>query len=232
MNDDRKSGTALIAGSLGGILTMAIHPTGGGSLNADHLAHLSLVSGIAHSVAILSFILMFLGACGLMRRLAAFARKPNPDHLAFAGVVTFGFSCVAILIAATISGFIVPSILRHMVSDGAALTPQNHSIVDAVFQFNQAFSRLYSVGTSLAMALWSASALRNGGLGRGIAYYGCVIAALVTAGIVVGHLRLDVHGMAAVVLGQAIWFIGTGVQLYRSDDRGSQPAPVADQPGI
>lgn len=223
MTNDRKSGTALIAGSLGGILTMAIHPTAGGALNADQLAHLSLMSGIAHSIAILSFIVMFLGACGLTRRLANFAREPNPGHLAFAGIVTFGFACVSILIAATVSGFIVPTILLHMAREGAALTPQNHALVDAVFQFNQAFSRLYSVGTCLAMALWSASALRHGGLGRGLAYYGCAIGALITAGIVVGHLRLNVHGMAAVVLGQAIWFIGTGVQLYRS----TQPAPYA-----
>lgn len=228
MTDDRKAGTALIAGSLGGILTMAIHPTGDGSLTPDQIAHLALVSAIAHSLAILSFIVMFLGACGLTRRLAAFARKPDPDHLAFAGIVTFGFACVAVLIAATISGFIVPSILRHMAREGAALAPQNHAIVDAIFQFNQAFARLYSVGTCLAMALWSASALRNGGLGRGIAIYGCVISALITLGIVVGHLRLDVHGMAAVVLGQAIWFIGTGVQLYRHGDREDPPAAAAD----
>lgn len=225
MTDDRKSATALIAGTLGGILTMAIHPTGGGTLTPDQVAHLALVSGIAHSLAILSFLVLFLGACGLTRRLTAFAHEPSPDHLAFAGIVTFGFACVAILIAATISGFIVPGILRHMAREGTTLAPQNHAIVDAVFQFNQAFARLYSVGTSLAMALWSASALRNGGIGRGISIYGCVAATLITVGIIIGHLRLDVHGMAVVVLVQAIWFIGTGVQLYRLP---AQPVPPAD----
>ena len=225
MTDDRKSGTALIAGSLGGILTMAIHPTGGGSLNADQIAHLSLISGIAHSIAIVSFVLMFLGACGLTRRLAASARRQNPDRLAFAAVVTFGFACVAILIATTVSGFIVPSILLRMARDVAANAPQYHLIVDAVFQFNQAFARLYSVGTALAMVLWSASALRNGGLGRGISNYGCVVSVLITLGIVAGHLRLNVHGMAAVVLGQAIWFIVTGAQLYRRD---APQVPAAD----
>jgi hypothetical protein len=222
MTDDRKSGTALIAGSLGGILTMAIHPTGAASLTPDHVAHLALVSGIAHSIAMLSFLLLFLGACGLTRRLAVFDRKPDPDRLAFAAVVTFGFACVAILIAAAVSGFIVPGILRHMVRAAAAAVPQYHLIVDAVFQFNQAFARIFSVGASVAIALWSVSALRNGGIGRGIAIYGCVVAALLTLGIVVGHLRLDVHGMAIVVLGQVIWFIGTGVQLCRrQNDAGS-----------
>ena len=36
---------------------------------------------------------------------------------------------------------------------------------------------------------------------------------LIIVGIGVGHLRLNVHGMAAVWLGQAIWFILAGAQL-------------------
>lgn len=223
MTDDRKSGIALVAGSLGGLLTMAIHPTGGGSLPPGQVEHLARLSAIAHSIAIVSFVLLFLGACGLTRRLAAAARTVNPDRLAFAAVVTFGFACVAILIAAAVSGFIVPDILRHMARDDAANIPQYHLVVDAVFQFNQAFARIYSIGTSIAIALWSAAALRNGGIGRGIALYGCVVAILVALGIVAGHLRLDVHGMAAVVLGQGIWFILAGAQLCRRQD---SPAPV------
>jgi len=223
MTDDRKSGIALIAGSLGGIFTMAIHPTAGTSLSPGLAAHLASVSAIAHSIAMVSILVLFLGTCGLTRRLTTFTGTPNPDRLAFAGVVTFGFACVAILIAATVSGFIVPTILRHMVRDGAATVPQYQLIVDAIFQFNQAFARIYSVAASAAIALWSVSALRNGGMARGIALYGCIVAALLAAGIAVGHLRLDVHGMAVVVLGHAIWFTLAGGQLCR---RQSQPAGV------
>jgi hypothetical protein len=218
MTDDRKSGIALIAGSLGGLLTMAIHPVGGGSLTPGQVEHLALVSAIAHSLAMVSFLVMFLGGCGLTRRLAASARTPDPDRLAFAAIVTFGLACVAGLIATAVSGFIVPSILRHMVHDDAAAAPQYHLIVDAVFQFNQAFASIFSVAASGAIALWSLSALRHGGIGRGIAIYGCVVAALLSAGIVVGHLRLNVHGMAVVVLGQAIWFLVTGAQLCRRQE--------------
>jgi hypothetical protein len=224
MTDDRKSGIALIAGSLGGLLTMAIHPVGGGSLTPGQAEHLALVSAIAHTLAIVSFVVMFLGGCGLTRRLGAFARTPDPDRLAFAAIVTFGLACVAVLIATAVSGFIVPSILRHMAQDDAAAAPQYRLIIDAVFQFNQAFARIFSVAASVAIALWSISALRHGGIGRGIAIYGCVVAALLTAGIVVGHLRLNVHGMAVVVLGQAVWFLVTGAQLCR---RQEPPAPAA-----
>ncbi len=141
------------------------------------------------------------------------------DRLAFAALVTYGFACVAIMIAAAVSGFIIPDIMRHMVRDVPAAAPQWNIVIVGIFQINQAFARIYSVGVSAAIVLWSASALRNGGFTRGIAIYGCVIAPLIVVGIAVGHLRLDVHGMTAVVLGQAVWFVIVGAQLCASASR-------------
>jgi hypothetical protein len=212
MTDDRKSGIALIAGSLGGVLTMAIHPTAAASLTAEQVGHLSVISGIAHSLAMVSVLLLFLGACGLARRLAA------ADRISFAAIVTYGFACVAIMIAAAVSGFIVPGIMKHMVRDVPAAEHQWQIVIDGIFQINQAFARVYSVAASIAIILWSVSALRNGGLGRGVAIYGCVVAPLIIVGIGIGHLRLDVHGMAVVMLGQTIWFILVGSQLYTFAD--------------
>lgn len=216
MTDDRKSGIALIAGSLGGILTMAIHPTGAASLTADQVAHLAVASAAAHSLAMVSFVVLFLGGCGLARSIGA------PDRIAFSAIVTYGFACVAGFIATAVSGFIVPSIMRHMILDVPATAQQWRIVIDGIFQINQAFARIYSVAASLAIILWSVSALRNGGLGRGVATYGCVIAPLIIVGIVIGHLRLNVHAMAMVVLGQAIWSVIVGAQLYSR--RPSEPA--------
>jgi hypothetical protein len=216
MTDDRKSGIALIAGSLGGILTMAIHPAGGASLTADKVAHLTVASGGAHSLAMVSLLLLFLGACGLVQRIAA------GDRMAFAAIVTYGFACIAALIATAVSGFIVPNIMREMVRDIPAAAPQWNIAIAATFQINQAFARIFSVAASVAILLWSVSALRNGRLGRGVALYGCVITPLIIAGIGIGHLRLDVHGMAAVVLGQTIWFIVVGAELCSRPAGGSK----------
>jgi hypothetical protein len=218
MTDDRKAGIALMAGSFGGILTMAIHPTAGGPLTPEQVAHLAVVSAVAHSLAMISFALIFLGACGLARRIAA------ADRLDFAGLVTFGFACVAVFIATAVSGFIVPDIMRRMAHDVPAAGQQWRMIITSIFQINQAFSRIYSVATSVAIILWSVSALRNGGLSRKVAMYGCVIAPLLIVGIVSGHLKMDVHGMGAVVLGQAIWFIVVGAQMYSDGAHASAAA--------
>jgi hypothetical protein len=218
MTDDRKAGIALIAGSLGFILTMAIHPTAGGSLTDEQVVHLMRLSGVAHSLAIASTVALFLGACRLTQRLAA------ADRYSFAAIVVFGFACVAIVIAAAISGFVVPSILRHMVRDDAANAHQWRIVIYGIFQINQAMAKIYSVGASVAIVLWSVDALSNGGLGRGTAIYGCVIAVLITIAIASGHVQLDVHGMAAVGLGQAIWFIVAGSQLCSMARPGGLPA--------
>jgi len=216
MTDDRKSGIAFLAGSLGGIVTMAIHPTGGGVLTPDQAQHLALASEIAHTLAMVSFLVLFLGAIGLTRRLAHLDSASDPDRLAFAAIVVYAFAAVALLLATAVSGFIVPDIIRHMVRDVGANGTQWHVTVDAVFAFNQAFARIYSVAASLSILLWSGSALRHGGLSRGIATYGCIAAVVLTLLIAVGHLRLNVHGMAIVVFAHALWFVLAGFQLLRT----------------
>jgi hypothetical protein len=209
MTDQRKSGIALIAGSLGGILTMAIHPVAGGSMTVEQANHLAIVSGVAHSLALVSVLALFLGAFGLARHLA------SEDRFSFAALVVFGFACVAIMIAASVSGFIVPNIIKSMLRDDRSNTHQWNIAIQSIFQINQAMSKLYSVGTSLAIVLWSVAALRNGRLSRALAIYGIAVSALITIGIVVGHLRLDVHGMAIVAVTQALWFLVAAGQVCR-----------------
>jgi hypothetical protein len=211
MTDQRKSGIALFAGSLGGIVTMAIHPVAAGSMTVEQADRLAIISGVAHSLALVSVLLLFLGAFGLARHLA------SEDRLSFAALVIFGFGCVAIMIAASVSGFIVPNIIKSMLRDDRSYTHQWNIAIQSIFQINQAFSKIYSVGTSLAIILWSVAALCNRGLSLVLAIYGIAISALITIGIVVGHLRLDVHGMAIVAFSQALWFLLAAARLYRVD---------------
>jgi len=217
MTDDRKSGIALIAGSIGGIVTMAIHPTAGGPLTAEQIGRLAIVSGVAHALAMVSTLVLFLGAFGLAKHIA------TSDRMSFAGIVIFALACMAIVIAAAVSGFIVPGIMQHMAHDVANMRTWQ-IVIDAVFQINQAFANIFSVAASIAVILWSASSLRNRGLGRGVAIYGCTVGALIIAGIGIGHLRLNVHGMAVVWLGLTIWFIVAGAELYSlPSNRTSEP---------
>jgi hypothetical protein len=48
--------------------------------------------------------------------------------------------------------------------------------------------------------------------------FGCLTSPLIALLIFVGHLLLDVHGMAAVMLSEVIWFVGIGVGLMRREE--------------
>jgi hypothetical protein len=213
MTDNGKSGIALVAGSACGLVTMAIHPTAAGVATRAGYEHLALVSGAAHSIAIISVAVVFLGACGLTRRLHS-----SDLFFALAGLVAYGVAVVSALIAAAISGFVEPGIMLRMTRDVPAAAPQWHIVIDAVFQINQAFDRIFAIAASGAVFLWSAAALRNGRLGRGLAVYGCVLAPAIIAGVLIGHLRMDVHGFTAIVVAQASWFAAAGAQLYRAGE--------------
>jgi hypothetical protein len=64
MNDNRKSGIALIVGSMAGVMTMAFHPTGAATVSPDQMEHLVRMSGGAHALALVSALMLFLGTCG------------------------------------------------------------------------------------------------------------------------------------------------------------------------
>ena len=206
MTDNRKAGIALICGSFGAVATMAIHPTGS-------TPHLSIVSAIAHGLALLSILLLLLGTIGLTVILNA------GDRLAVTALVTYSFATVAVMLAATVSGFIMPNLISMMARDTAAGGAPWRIVIASFFQINQVFSKLYSVGGSLAICLWSVACLRQG-RPMASAIYGAVSAPLVVLLILVGHLRLDIHGMAIVMLSQVIWFVLMGVWLRTQTQTG------------
>jgi hypothetical protein len=127
----------------------------------------------------------------------------------------FALAVVAVILAATVSGFVMPNLLSMMARDVAEAGAMWRIAIASIFQINQAFSKVYSVGAAVAVVLWSVACLRLHRLSRGVAIYGCVISPLIAVLIFAGHLRLDVHGMAAVVLSQAIWFVGMGLRMWR-----------------
>jgi hypothetical protein len=79
MTDDRKSGIALIAGSAGMILTMALHPHG--AIKPEQVESMARNLTIVHSLALASLMVLFLGTLGLSRRLR------NADRLDVVGLV-------------------------------------------------------------------------------------------------------------------------------------------------
>jgi hypothetical protein len=209
MTDNRMGGIALIAGSVAGIVTMSLHPTGHDLFAPGQLTPMThLVIGV-HALALVSLPVMFLGALALSRRLA------SPDRLAVAALVTYGFALVAVMIAAVASGLIVPGVARQIAAAEPAASEGLWILIHYTGQWNQACAQVFVVGSSAAIVLWSAAILRSGALARDVGIYGCLLGPSILIALFSGHLTLGVHGFGLVVLGQAIWYIVVGALLCR-----------------
>lgn len=183
-----------------------------GGANAGHMMQLNVA---VHSLALVCIPILFLGALGLTRRLAA------PNRLALSALVMYGFADVAVMIAAATSGLIAPGLFHHMAANPgmadawrAALALNGH--------INQAFAMIFVVASSAAIVLWSAAILRSSGFSRPLGIYGCIIGPLTVIAVLSGHIRLNVHGFGLVVLVQAIWFISAGILLWKDDPPAAQ----------
>jgi hypothetical protein len=216
MTDERRSAIALIAGSAGMIITMIFHP--GGKIAPEQLEQMIRLNIAVHSLALLTVPVLFLGAWGMSRRL------DGGDRLAWAGLVLFAFASVAVMNAGTLNGLVAPKLMRQIV----AATPETRGtwqmMLNYNFQINQAFARVYAVGASLAILLWSMAILRYRSFGLAVGIYGVILGLVTTVAICSGLLTPDRHGFAILIFAQAIWFL-----LAARDMWGLEPARDAQQ---
>jgi hypothetical protein len=189
------------------IITMIFHP--GGKIAPEQLDQVIRLNIAVHSLALASIPVLFLGAWGMSRRL------DGGDRLAWAGLVLFALASIAVMNAGTLNGLVAPKLMRQIV----AATPETRGtwqmMLNYNFQVNQAFARVYAVGSSLAILLWSVSILRYRTLGRGVAIYGVVLGLVTSVAICSGLLTPDRHGFAILIFGQAIWFLLVAGMMWR-----------------
>jgi hypothetical protein len=210
MTNDRVSGLALIAGSAGLIITMSLHPTGHDLFAPGQLEPIArLVVGV-HALALMSMPVLFFGAVGLSRHLGL------GERLSMTALISYGFAMVAGMNAAVFSGLLAPGLARNIVNADPSATESWRMIFHFNGALNQGFALVLVVASSVAIALWSVSMVRGGGLSRSVAIYGCVLGPLTVLAVLSGHLTLGVHGFGMVILGQAVWFITVGVLLCRT----------------
>src|SRR5437868_3464726 len=208
MTDDKKGGIALIAASFGGILTMGLHPTLRDLFAPGKLPPMALLLVAVHALSVVSMPVLFLGALALSRRLA------SPDRLALAALVVYGFALAAVLVAAVVDGFVVPSLARQIMTTAPPATEGWRIALYYNGLLNQSFARVFLVASSTSIVLWSVSILRSRTLSPSVAIYGLLVGPAVILAVVSG-LRLDPHGAGLLILGQSLWFIVVGTLLWR-----------------
>jgi hypothetical protein len=194
------------------IITMISHP--GGKISPAEVDHVARMLILVHSLALASIPVIFLGAWGMTRRIG------GADRLAWAALVVYALASIAVMNAAVCDGLLAPVLMRKIVAATPETRDMWQTLMNFNFQMNQAFARVYAVGSSLALVLWSVSILRFRTLGRGVGIYGAVLGVVTVAGICSGFLTPDRHGFGMLIFGQAVWFLIVAREMWSPDTPG------------
>lgn len=215
MKHSKIYGIALILGTLGGIITMAFHPTGRDMLNQpDETARRNeLIAFAVHTLAIMSLPCVFFGLLGFCRRLGL--DKP----LVSAALVVYGFGAVAAMVAAVINGLIGPILTRKILEADEPTQKLLHLILMNNYLLNQGLTKVYVAATAFALIAWSVSLWSKGKLMKAAAVIGFIVGILSLLGVFSGHLKLDVHGFGLFTFALSIWTILVAVFMIRAENK-------------
>lgn len=210
MHSGKFSGGALIAGSIGALVTMAIHPVGGHLGDSPRaLLDAAAATRLAHGLALVSMPLMLFGQADFARRLGLHRAS------ALAGLTFQAFGVMAVLSAGLMSGLVMGDLLETAARPGAVAGETLRGQMHYTYTLNQAYAAVYTAATAAALAAWSLGLWAVGKL-KGLGVLGVVVAVGQGLFMVIGgDDALSVHGFMAVIAGQAIWSIGIGLALWR-----------------
>jgi len=208
MREERVGGWAMILAAGMGLVTMAFHPTGQETL-AD-FQRVAPINVAAHALALLAIPIAFFGALALPRRLA------DAPGLARFGLVAYGMSQVAVMIAAVASGLLATALYARVLGSPGAEADGARLLLGFTGMLNHAFATVYVAASSLAIGAWSVAMWRTRAFPRWLAAPGLVIGGALIGITLAGRLRLDVHHFGMVVIAQAAWLVGTGIALVRT----------------
>lgn len=195
---ERRAGIALLIGVIAPLLIMGMHPTGA-DITAGG-ARLVLVNHMVHGVSLAAQPVVFLGLLGLWRTLRS--------DVATAALVFYAFGIVAILSAATLSGFVAPDLVTDRV------------LLGYTYELNQGFAKVSVAAIGASLVLWGAALWRIGGFARWPAAAGVIIGAVLALGVLTGWLHLSASGIVIVTLLQGIWIILVAAHLLRGGSNG------------
>jgi len=208
----RQAGAAIIIASLLSVVLMALHPHYESRTAADFIEESSrkaLVNGVIHGGLI-----ALIGV--LVSGLSCFASRLGPGSAAVrAGLVAYVMGAAAMMAAALVSGLIIPEFVSEFEgrpNEELAMMRLGIALCHAA---NQVCSRMGVLAMAVAIALWSAELARRPGGPRVAGVLGLVTAAGLALALLTGHLRMNIHGVGAFLIGQTVWCVAVALLLIR-----------------
>jgi hypothetical protein len=215
MKDNRLGAIALLVGALSGTIVLILHPAGAHHLTSAQVESLIVMTISVHALAIASLPISFLGALVFSREAVSNLR------LGIVALVIYGFASVATMGAATMSGLVVPAVLRHMITHDAA-AGQWQLLLRYTHALNQGFAQVGTVASLVAIVIWSVAVMKRRALHLVLGLYGILMGAAATSALLVGAAELEVHGGFRIIsLGRSIWLLLAAVLLWQPDGKKS-----------
>jgi len=211
----------LIAAPVLEIAAMAHHPSTSTQDPAALVTQLRALAALAAQVHGILIALIY--AC--LFAVTQFAAERGLARAAVrCALLAYAAGVIIMTPAALIDGFVVPRVALVL----PALAPAEPGLIAqfAAFGmlFNQAFAKCGAILASAGIAAFSLDLLREGLPQRALGIFGLASGLGCVLAIATGWLRLDVHGMGAVLVLQALWTIGAGALLLK-DPASHQPMP-------
>lgn len=204
----RLSGWALIAGAIGMLVTLVLHPNERGLFDPAQVESVARTTIIVHSIALFALPLLFIGGLGISRRIGW------DSWGAVAALIFYGFALAAMMNAIVIDGLVTPGLARAVVKAGPEQTAAWKVALTHNGLLDSAFMNVFLMASSLAIVLWSAAMVRSA---RGVPIFGCLIAAATIASQVTGLLSQHLHLFFLLLIGQVIWLVINAAALCRAD---------------
>lgn len=208
---DRTLGRLIGGATLLAIAIMAHHPT-----VAAHTMP-NVVAEVAREAALNRFVhgapITLLGV--LLFAFREYSGRAGMDRpLVRAALLAYAIGVAASMGAALVSGLVAPApVLGHAEAEPAALESLR-PLLRLCWHANQALAKLGELGRGLGVVLWSLAMLRvrsNPVLGA----FGVATGGLPGAALLLGALRLDLHGAMMALLAGAAWSLALATQLLR-----------------
>jgi phage shock protein PspC (stress-responsive transcriptional regulator) len=209
---DRVSGLALATASILSAAFMTQHPSlhsAGIAEAIEEIGRKAFATRLVHGALIALMGVIVFGFWGLANRLGLQLATVR------LGVVAYSIGTFTMIGAAVVNGFVVPGLAaRYAMRPPEDLESVRH-LLTLGHEAGQALAAIGVVATSAALLCWSLAMVRRTGTTRVIGGGGALLGAVTVIAIVTGWLRLNVHGMGAVMLTQSIWTIAVAIQLLR-----------------
>jgi hypothetical protein len=206
---EKNCGIALIVFTILLLFTMVLHPAGG---SVEHLIRITKTIVITHSVAILSLPFGWIGFWGLTRRIG------TNHFLSMMGFIMISVALVAVLVAATTNGIILPLFVQNYNDASSETIALIKPILQYSFAVNQAFDYIYTALFCLAILCWSVAILQTLKIARWIGWIGVAIFAVMSVMVVSGMAVNTLYGLRLFFASIVGWIILIGIDLVRKRD--------------